>query len=406
MEYKELSKLFYMDASNERETRRLQEYERRLSLDSTFNLGAPTANGDLFVAMPRELTIQMEQILAVERKCAALLNEIPGIARAATIRGLVLDEVVNTNAIEDIHSTRQQVEEALIIEGNHRANKRFRELGLLYLGLSNDSVSLPRTPNDIRAIYDALMVGELAPEDELDGELFRARGVDVISGTKPIHSGASSEAAIVEGLNQMFALLQRDDIPELIKIVASHFVFEHTHPFYDGNGRTGRYLLAFFLKRSLSTLTVLSLSRAIAEHKSKYYEAFASAEHPLNCAELTFFIQAMFDLIQEAQHGTMDRVEKNMQRFNQMLERCEVFFDKYELKQRDKDILFILAQFDLFGLVKSLSLGELAEALDKGKKSTRENLDALEKKGLVASVSKRPLKFSLTDLAERELGIA
>lgn len=98
--------------------------------------------------------------------------------------------------------------------------------------------------------------------------------------------------------------------------------------------------------------------------------------------------------------------KKNMQRFNQMLERCEAFFDKYELKQRDKDILFILAQFDLFGLVKSLSLGELAEALDKGKKSTRENLDALEKKGLVASVSKRPLKFSLTDLAERELGIA
>lgn len=39
-------------------------------------------------------------------------------------------------------------------------------------------------------------------------------------------------------------------------------------PFYDGNGRTGRYLLALYLDESLSIPTVLSLSRTIAKNKT------------------------------------------------------------------------------------------------------------------------------------------
>ena len=73
------------------------------------------------------------------------------------------------------------------------------------------------------------------------------------------------EDKIIEVVETMLQTVQRDDMPEMISALASHYLFEYAHPFYDGNGRTGRYLLALFLSEALSVPTVLSLSRAIAE---------------------------------------------------------------------------------------------------------------------------------------------
>ena len=68
------------------------------------------------------------------------------------------------------------------------------------------------------------------------------------------------------------------DIPELYAAALCHFLFGYIHPFFDGNGRTGRYLLALQLSRPLSQPTVLSLSRVIAENKATYYRAFDAVE--------------------------------------------------------------------------------------------------------------------------------
>ncbi|WP_411197372.1 Fic family protein [Schaalia turicensis] len=38
----------------------------------------------------------------------------------------------------------------------------------------------------------------------------------------------------------------------LVNALIGHFMVEHTHPFYDGNGRFGRFLLALNLKRRTS----------------------------------------------------------------------------------------------------------------------------------------------------------
>ena len=83
--------------------------------------------------------------------------------------------------------------------------------------------------------------------------------------------------------------------------LASHYLFEYAHPFYDGNRRTGRYLLSLFLSEPLSKPTVLSLSRTIAENRSDYYAAFRTVDNPLNKGELTFFVYALLDLVRKAQ---------------------------------------------------------------------------------------------------------
>lgn len=117
MEYQELSKLFHMGTSNNRYAINKAEAIRRKEMDSTFIVKMLSDSEDLFIAMPREMAVLIEKILRAERKTSAMMRSIPPIGQAALTRGLVLDEVVSTNTIEGIHSTRRQIEEALESRG-------------------------------------------------------------------------------------------------------------------------------------------------------------------------------------------------------------------------------------------------------------------------------------------------
>ena len=62
------------------------------------------------------------------------------------------------------------------------------------------------------------------------------------------------------------------DIDPLIKMAIIHHQFESIHPFYDGNGRTGRIInILYLVKEDLLHLPILYLSRYINQHKGNYY---------------------------------------------------------------------------------------------------------------------------------------
>jgi Fic family protein len=62
------------------------------------------------------------------------------------------------------------------------------------------------------------------------------------------------------------------DMDPLVKMAIIHHQFESIHPFYDGNGRTGRIInMLYLVCKDLLQLPVLYLSRYIIEHKAEYY---------------------------------------------------------------------------------------------------------------------------------------
>ena len=407
MEYKQLSKLFHMrqDADRYRWVEEQAAYRR--SMPSSFDIGIDAPEGRLFVAMPRDLTVLYERVLRTERKVSSMMRSIPGIAQSALTRSLVLDEVASTNAIEEIHSTRKQVEEALdaaIDEG--RKSKRFRELARLYLELSRSEHKVPTSSEDVRAIYDMVTKGEIPKSKLPDGKLFRAGSVQITAGdVKVIHNGLEPEEKIKEAIETMLALTGRGDVPEVIAAIASHYVFEYAHPFYDGNGRTGRYLLSLFLSDALSLPTVLSLSRSIAENCDLYYRAFASVEDPMNCGELTFFVINMLELIRKAQLRMISDIERSESNLNAAARRMEGMRAAHDLSEKEATAVFALAQYELFGMHGFAYLDDLAKCMGLKDQMTRKHLLSLESKGLVKVPSRRPLKFALSDAAKTELGI-
>lgn len=75
-----------------------------------------------------------------------------------------------------------------------------------------------------------------------------------------IHTGDSSEEMILDHINNLIEFMNKNDLPSLIKGAIVHYYFEYIHPFYDGNGRFGRYLFSMYLARKIDIYTGLSLS--------------------------------------------------------------------------------------------------------------------------------------------------
>lgn len=90
---------------------------------------------------------------------------------------------------------------------------------------------------------------------------------------KVIYTPPSGEKIIRDKLKNLEEYIHADDeIDPLIKMAIMHYQFEAIHPFYDGNGRTGRIILMLYLKWSgLLELPAISLSKEININKNEYY---------------------------------------------------------------------------------------------------------------------------------------
>ncbi|MBN2777803.1 MAG: Fic family protein [Bacteroidales bacterium] len=78
---------------------------------------------------------------------------------------------------------------------------------------------------------------------------------------------------LMTNLEQYINDSEIQDIDPLIKMAIIHFQFESIHPFYDGNGRTGRIInILYLILENLQSLPILYLSNYIIKHKADYYK--------------------------------------------------------------------------------------------------------------------------------------
>jgi len=223
-----------------------------------------------------ETPVILKRLVAAHRKLA----EFKGIAASMPnqdilISTLGLQEAKDSSAIENIVTTHDEL---------------FREAAALDTATSPSAKEVARYNHALRVGFEAVRKSGLLTGNnilDIQAELERNRpGYRKLPGTV-LMDGAGRVVytppppdlvpGLMSDLEHFINDTNRFEADPLVKMALIHHQFESIHPFYDGNGRTGRIVNVLYLvKEGLLDTPVLYLSRAIVRTKADYYRLLQS----------------------------------------------------------------------------------------------------------------------------------
>jgi Fic family protein len=266
-------------------------------------------------------------ILKQLAKASRKLAELKGVAASIPNQGILINtlgmqEAKDSSAIENIVTTHDDLfKDDAFPESfaNPAAKEVLRYRQALRVGFESVRLSGLITVNHIEAIQAELEQNS-AGLRKLPGTALKNGAGDTVYTPPQDHA---TIVALMRDLEQFINDPDIFDADPLIKMALIHFQFESIHPFYDGNGRTGRIINVLYLvKESLLDIPVLYLSRHIVRTKTDYYRLLQAVrdrdaweewvsymltvvEH--TAGETITTIHAITTALMEAKHRIRDR---------------------------------------------------------------------------------------------------
>lgn len=222
-------------------------------------------------------------ILMYLRKDAASSSQIEG-TMATMVDAIEAEVKVNTNLPSDVDDILHY------IQALNYGMKRVTEDGF------------PMSLRFIRELHKELMHKARVTHFSDPGEFRKSQ--NWIGGTRP--GNARFVPPPVAEMNTSLAELEHfihsnDNTPVVIKAGILHAQFETIHPFLDGNGRTGRMLITFYLwKEEFLEKPVLFLSSYFKKHQKLYYEKLFAYHNGNVEGWIDFFLDGVIEIAHEA----------------------------------------------------------------------------------------------------------
>ena len=199
--------------------------------------------------------------------------------------------------------------------------------------------------------------------------MFRRDSVDIVNHQdKIIHRGTWPESDIIIELDRALGILNNEDLVLPIRVAIFHYYFGYIHPFYDGNGRTNRFISTAYLAKYYHPLIALRLSAVINNNKKQYYDAFKMTTAEINGGDLTTFVIAFISLIERTIDSAIELLDKRINRLVEEKFKLEAFFEVQHIKDSLlQEIYFLLLQARLFSLGAGISKAEIMNACGKSR---------------------------------------
>ena len=346
----------------------MAEYEKRIHSSDAIHLDFMIGENQAFFLPCSEVTELVFEILKIDKQVLIISKRLPDMALIQYSYKCMIDEIVLTNKIEGVHSSRREISD--VLDELHRQSmrknkaKRFRGIVTHYSKLLSKEQIPTKTCQDIRNLYDELVLPEVQAENRThipDGKLFRKDPVEIYNAAgKSIHTGVCPEEKIIEDLGKALSFLHDDSVHELYRTCLFHYLFEYIHPFYDGNGRLGRFLVSYSLSQQLEALIAYRISETIEENKTAYYEAFKVCNHKRNLGDLTPFLIMMLTMISKS----IKELEKSLKNREDSLKQYTLVIEQlpYSSDRKMCSLYYILIQAALFD-ENGVSIPELEEYL-------------------------------------------
>lgn len=228
--------------------------------------------------LPPKSDVESKAVLRKTAEAHRYLAELKGIAASIPNQSILIDtlslqEARESSAIENIISTFDDV-----YQSNYQtqtfASPAAKEVHAYSKALKKGFELVQQ-----QGLLTNKIILEIQQEIEHNKAGFRK-----LPGTKlmnqatgeTVYEPPQDHNAILALMSNLEAYINDDELSDadpLVKMAIIHHQFESIHPFYDGNGRTGRIInILYLIKNDLLTLPVLYLSRYIIRHKADYYK--------------------------------------------------------------------------------------------------------------------------------------
>ncbi|MEI6823293.1 MAG: Fic family protein [Bacteroidota bacterium] len=246
----------------------------------------------------------LKKLLSTHRYLAELKGKAVSIPNESIlINTLVLQEAKDSSEIENIITTHDELYKAQLFN-NISGNAAAKEVSN-YAEALKHGFELVRT-NKILTLNHILEIQKILEQN--DAGFRRVPGTALINQNtgETIYTPPQDYDTIVKLMSNLEAYLNNADISNidsLIKMAVIHYQFETIHPFYDGNGRTGRIInILYLVLNNLLDLPILYLSRYIIKHKNDYYRLL---QHVRNTGEWEEWILFILDGIEQTSKETI-----------------------------------------------------------------------------------------------------
>ncbi|MFZ4400471.1 MAG: Fic family protein [Bacteroidales bacterium] len=244
---------------------------------------------------PKKEKVETIKILLQLNKASSALAELKGIAniipnQMILINAIVLQEAKDSSEIENIITTQDELYKAITI---NRANisaatkevVNYRKA--LFHGFDCIQKQGFLRVNDIISIQQELVDNDAGIRSTPGTVLKNDKTGEVV------YTPPQDRDEILELLTNFISYYNDtdQDISPLINLAIFHYQFESIHPFYDGNGRTGRILnILYLIMNKLIDNPILFLSSYIIENKPKYYSLLNNTNKTGNWEEWILFM--------------------------------------------------------------------------------------------------------------------
>lgn len=229
--------------------------------------------------LPLPYDLETKTVLRQANKANRKLAELKGVAQAIPnerilISSLTLQEAKDSSAVENIVTTQDDLYRAGLDANFTLIGAATKEV-LFYREAINEGFKLVRNKN-ILALNDIKRIQEVLEQNSAGFRTTPGTQLKRSSDGAVIYTPPQDGQRIVELMSNLEQFINDDElcpIDPLVKMAIIHHQFESIHPFYDGNGRTGRIVNILYLVTSgLLDLPILYLSRYITHNKAEYYE--------------------------------------------------------------------------------------------------------------------------------------
>ncbi len=313
----------------------------------------------------------VEKIYELDKKIdifISFFNSFDDFSKNQIIQSYLICELKSTNEIENIYSTRHDIVYLMNkIESENKNSKKIKSLLNAYRSYSN--YFQINSLKSIREAYDKIILPTLDSKDDYpDGHLFRKNSVDITNGISIVHKGFSNEEKIILGLEEFIKIYNNKEINYLLRGLISHFMFETIHPFYDGNGRLGRYLFSLLLMKEKEYILGLTVSNAFASNKEKYYKALEVGRSYDQGGCINEYIEECISLLSK-------KIEESIKELSSQKEYLDMYVQNNKYTKKEQLIFKILlsaSKLSIYGI-------SMEELIIYSKSSRRTIIYALNK---------------------------